>query len=46
MFYRQLITWKFDVYLLSDNPQYNTLGHWFNRLINQVSGGPSIILIE
>ena len=24
----------------SDNLQYNTLGHWVNRLINQASDGP------
>ena len=45
-FYRQIIKWKFDVYLLSDNLQYNTLGHCVDCLINQVSGGPSIILID
>ena len=28
----------------SDNPQYNTLGRWDERLINQASDVPSIIL--
>ena len=28
----------------SDNLQYNTLGCWIERLIDQVSDGPSIIL--
>ena len=30
----------------SDNLQYNTLGRWVDRLINQTSDGPSIILID
>ena len=30
----------------SDNLQYNTLGRWVDRLINQASDGPSIILID
>ena len=30
----------------SDNLQYNTLGRWVDRLIDQVSDGPSIILID
>ena len=29
-----------------DNLQYNTLGRWFDRLINQAFDGPSIILID
>ena len=29
-----------------DNLQYNTLGRWADHLINQVSDGPSIILID
>ena len=33
-------------YLKSDNLQYNTLGRWVDRLINQLSDGPSIILID
>ena len=32
--------------LKSDNLQYNTLGRWVDRLINQASDGPSIILID
>ena len=32
--------------LKSDNLQYNTLGRWVDRLIDQVSDGPSIILID
>ena len=30
----------------SDNLQYNTLGCWVDRLIDQASDGPSIILID
>ena len=30
----------------SDNLQYNTLGRWVDRLIDQASDGPSIILID
>ena len=30
----------------SDDLQYNTLKGWVDRLIDQVSDGPSIILIE
>ena len=30
----------------SNNLQYNTLGHWVDRLIDQASDGPSIILID
>ena len=32
--------------LKSDNLQYDKLGHWVYHLIDQVSDGPSIILIE
>jgi hypothetical protein len=32
--------------LKSDNLQYNMLGHWVDHLIDQVSDGPSIILID
>ena len=32
--------------LKSDNLQYNTLGRWVDRLIDQASDGPSIILID
>ena len=34
------------VYLKSDSLQYNQLGHWVDRLIDQASEGPSIILID
>ena len=34
-----------DHTLKSDNLQYNTLGRWVDRLHNQASDGPSIILI-
>ena len=29
-----------------NNLQYNTLGHWVDCLINHMSDGPSIILID
>ena len=32
--------------LKSDSLQYNTLGCWVDRRINQASDGPSIILID
>ena len=32
--------------LKSDNLQYNTLGRWVDRLIDQASDGPSLILID
>ena len=32
--------------LKSDNLQYNILGRWVDRLIDQESDGPSIILID
>ena len=32
--------------LKPDNLQYNTLGRWVDRLIDQASDGPSIILID
>ena len=34
------------VYQKSDNLQYNTLGRWVDRLIDQASDGPSNILID
>ena len=36
----------FSVHMKSENLQYNTLGHWVDRFINQGSDGPSIILID
>ena len=33
-------------YVKSDNLRYNTLCRWVDRLIDQVSDGPSIILID
>ena len=33
-------------YQNSDNLQYNTLGRWVDRLIDQASDGSSIILID
>ena len=35
-----------ETYLKSDNLQYNVLGRCVDRLINQASDGPSIILID
>ena len=37
---------KSFIVLKSDNLQYNTLGRWVVRLIDQASDGPSIILID
>ena len=34
------------MYIKSDNLQYNTLGCWVHRLINQVSDVPSIIIFH
>ena len=33
-------------YYKSDNLQYNTLGCWVDRIIDQVCDGPSLILID
>ena len=37
---------RIQLHLKSDNLQYNTLGRWVDRLIDQASDGPSIILID
>ena len=37
---------KSFIVLKSDNLQYNTLGRWVDRRIDQASDGPSIILID
>ena len=37
---------KFTKPPIFDNLQYNTLGRWVNRLIDQASDGHSIILID
>ena len=37
---------KVLLFIKSDNLQYNTLGCWVDRLIDQASDGPSIILID
>ena len=39
-------SWSIVPYLISDNLQYNTLGRWVDRLIDQASDGPSILLID
>ena len=49
-FYDYFIHDMFDVWngknLKSDNLQYNTLGRWDNRLIDQASDVPSIIFFH
>ena len=40
------LTGAADILKKSDNLQYNTLGRWVTRLIDQASDGPSIILID